>query len=146
VPCSDRNPFHAGGHHTRSTNDDGSGRARRQRVRITERHLSAPVVGRQAWGLVRGPAPGRDEEESGTVASAVAPYTTRLLPPGTWDDFAALVEANNQLAGQVSINVTETVYRHAGPPSHVVAQIHPPDRSGPGISAIKLLDGLSGNR
>ena len=26
-------------------------------------------------------------------------YTTRLLTPGTWDDFAALVEANNGVWG-----------------------------------------------
>jgi hypothetical protein len=33
------------------------------------------------------------------VTSAVTPYTTRLLTPGTWADFAALVEANNGVWG-----------------------------------------------
>jgi hypothetical protein len=33
------------------------------------------------------------------VTSAVTPYTTRLLTPDTWDDFAALVEANNGVWG-----------------------------------------------
>jgi hypothetical protein len=33
------------------------------------------------------------------VASAATQYTTRLLTPDTWDDFAALVEANNGVWG-----------------------------------------------
>jgi hypothetical protein len=33
------------------------------------------------------------------VTSAVTQYTTRLLTPDTWDDFAALVEANNGVWG-----------------------------------------------
>ena len=33
------------------------------------------------------------------MTSAVTQYTTRLLTPGTWDDFAALVEANNGVWG-----------------------------------------------
>jgi len=33
------------------------------------------------------------------VISAVTQYTTRLLTPDTWDDFAALVEANNGVWG-----------------------------------------------
>ena len=33
------------------------------------------------------------------MTSAVTPYTTRLLTPDTWDDFAALVEANNGVWG-----------------------------------------------
>jgi hypothetical protein len=33
------------------------------------------------------------------VTSAAPPYTTRLLTPDTWDDFAALVEANNGVWG-----------------------------------------------
>jgi hypothetical protein len=71
--------------------------ARRQRVRIIERRLSTPVTDRRALGLVR--SPGREQEESRTVTSAVTPYTTRLLTPDTWDDFAALVEANNGVWG-----------------------------------------------
>src|SRR6516164_3412077 len=43
------------------------------------------------------PSPGR--EESRAVTSAVTPYTTRPLTPDTWDDFAALVEANNGVWG-----------------------------------------------
>jgi GNAT superfamily N-acetyltransferase len=42
---------------------------------------------------------GRVQEQTGNVTSAVAQYTTRLLTPGTWDDFAALVEANNGVWG-----------------------------------------------
>jgi hypothetical protein len=34
------------------------------------------------------------------VTSAATQYTTRLLTPGTWDDFAALVEANNGVWGR----------------------------------------------
>ena len=33
------------------------------------------------------------------MTSAVTQYTTRLLTPDTWDDFAALVEANNGVWG-----------------------------------------------
>ncbi len=33
------------------------------------------------------------------MTSAVTQYTTRLLAPETWDDFAALVEANNGVWG-----------------------------------------------
>jgi hypothetical protein len=33
------------------------------------------------------------------VTSAETQYTTRLLTPDTWDDFAALVEANNGVWG-----------------------------------------------
>jgi hypothetical protein len=33
------------------------------------------------------------------VISVVTQYTTRLLTPDTWDDFAALVEANNGVWG-----------------------------------------------
>jgi hypothetical protein len=33
------------------------------------------------------------------VTSAVTQYTTRLLTPNTWDEFAALVEANNGVWG-----------------------------------------------
>ena len=33
------------------------------------------------------------------MTPAVTPYTTRLLTPDTWDDFAALVEANNGVWG-----------------------------------------------
>jgi hypothetical protein len=33
------------------------------------------------------------------VTSAVTQYTTRLLTPDTWDDFAALAEANNGVWG-----------------------------------------------
>lgn len=33
------------------------------------------------------------------MTSAVPSYTTRLLTPDTWDDFAALVEANNGVWG-----------------------------------------------
>ena len=33
------------------------------------------------------------------MTSAVTPYTTRLLTPDTWKDFAALVEANNGVWG-----------------------------------------------
>ena len=33
------------------------------------------------------------------MTSAATQYTTRLLTPGTWDDFAALVEANNGVWG-----------------------------------------------
>jgi hypothetical protein len=33
------------------------------------------------------------------VTSASTQYTTRLLTPDTWDDFAALVEANNGVWG-----------------------------------------------
>jgi hypothetical protein len=40
--------------------------ARRQRVRIIERHLSTPVTDRQALGLVRGPAEGRSRRRAGT--------------------------------------------------------------------------------
>ena len=44
--------------------------------------------------------PGRSlRPESRTVTPAVTPYTTRLLTPDTWDDFAALVEANNGVWG-----------------------------------------------
>jgi hypothetical protein len=39
--------------------------ARRQRVRIIERHLSAPVTDRQAVGLVRGPAQGGSRRKVG---------------------------------------------------------------------------------
>lgn len=72
--------------------------ARRQRIRIIERHPSRPVTGRQALGLVRGPAQD-GSEESRNVTSAVTQYTTRLLTPDTWDDFAALVEASNGVWG-----------------------------------------------
>jgi hypothetical protein len=60
--------------------------AGRRRVRIVE------------LGLVRGPAPG-GSRRSRDVTSAVTTYTTRLLTPDTWDDFAALVEANNGVWG-----------------------------------------------
>ncbi len=33
------------------------------------------------------------------MTSTVTQYTTRLLTPDTWDDFAALVEANNGVWG-----------------------------------------------
>ena len=33
------------------------------------------------------------------MTSAMTQYTTRLLTPDTWDDFAALVEANNGVWG-----------------------------------------------
>ena len=74
---------------------------RRQRVRIIERHLSTLVTDRQASGLVRGPAQGGSRRRVGTVTSAVTQYTTRLLTPDTWADFAALVEAN-KLSGVVA--------------------------------------------
>jgi hypothetical protein len=43
-----------------------------------------------------GPVPGG---ESRNVILVVTQYTTRLLTPDTWDDFAALVEANNGVWG-----------------------------------------------
>jgi hypothetical protein len=39
--------------------------ARRQRIRIIERHVSTPVTDRQALGLVRGPAQGGSRRRVG---------------------------------------------------------------------------------
>jgi hypothetical protein len=73
--------------------------ARRQRVRIIERHLSTPVTIAKPWAWYAAQPQGGICEESRTVTSDVTRYTTRLLTPDTWDDFAGLVEANNGVWG-----------------------------------------------
>ena len=50
------------------------------------------------------------------MTSAVTQYTTRLLTPRTWDDFAALVEANNGVWGGCwCIDPQRGAYLHTGP-------------------------------
>jgi hypothetical protein len=53
------------------------------------------------------------------VTSPVAQYTTRLLTPGTWDDFAALVEANNGVWGRC------VGWCQYGPPAEVASIKNP---------------------
>src|SRR5258708_21598716 len=76
-----------------------------RRHRLVQRHPSAlspriPGTRRiRSRRQTKRPSGRSLRQESRTVTSAVTQYTTRLLTPDTWDDFAALVEANNGVWG-----------------------------------------------